>query len=1342
MSILLAVLALSIVALTIAGASWTVMRREKTRLGFLFATTQALLEARDLDVASVEVLRRASVRFGADCAELTLLPEGGTGAAFRTTVRAGEPVEVMRSSDLEDDDIALTPPIYGVVHIAEAAFDPWVVRLCGRLGVSRGLAVTLRHGSRTVGYLALGMRISDSRESRADDEQLEELANQVALTIERSRLHEGLARLAALQSELADRAFHDPLTQLANRALFIDRMERALLERDPERHVVSVVSVHLEDLGRINAEQGHAAGDAVLVEVARRLHECLRRTDTAARLGGDEFALLLPEVLHTREAELIAQRVVEALAAPVATDGGTVSVKASVGLACAGPEPVSAALLLRFATFAAQEAREAGSSTYRIHGGTTAGSADPNLAEELETALDEGELVLHYQPIVELRTGKILGAEALVRWQHPVRGLLAPLDFLPVAVECGLIERVEDYVIRTACEQLRRWQVAYPATPELAMSINVAPSELSRGRLVDRVTKCLARVEVDPASLILEVTENAVLEDLHSAITTFDALQRAGVQVAIDDVGTGYTSLAYLRRLPIDILKIARPLIAELGDPNSSGELARTVVTHGDTLHLALVAEGVELPLQVKRLNELGCGMAQGFLIARPCDPATMETLLDKGWLDPAVFGRVTPANGALVKVAAAKAAPLNGAPVNGALAKVSPAKVGPAEAALAEVAAANVAPMNGALAEVAPVTGAPAEAAPVNGAPAEAAPVNGAPAEAAPVNEAPAKVAAAEAAPVNGAPAKVAAAEAAPAGVVPVNGALATVAPGKVAAAEAGPVNGAALAKVAAAEVATAEVAAANGTLAKTAPAKVALAGVTPASVVVVNVAPVNGAPAEAALVTGALAKVAPADAAPAKAALADAAQVAGAPAEATPAKAAPADAAPVAGAPAEAAPVNGAALAKVAPAEVAAANGTLAKVAPAKAAPGNGAVAKTAPAKVAVAKTAPAEVAAANVAPVNGALAKAAPAKVAPAKVSRAKVARAKVAPMNEAPTKVAPADAAPLNGPLAKTAPANVSPMNGALAKVAPADAVPVHGPLAKTAPAKVALEGVTPAEVTAANVAPVNGALAKAAPVNGALAKVAPAEAASARVAPAKRSPVKRAAAKVAPAKRTPVKRAATKVAPAKRGSVKRVAAKVAPVKRVAAKVAPAKRTPLKRVAAKVAPAKRSPVKRVAAKVAPAKRGPVKRVAAKVAPAKRSPVKRVAPKVTPAKRGPVKRVAAKVTPAKRSPVKRPAAKVAPAKRGPVKRPAAKVAPAKRGPVKRVAAKVAPAKRSPVKRVAAKVAPAKRGPVKRVAAKVAPAKRGPVKRVPAKRVPATSQTGRSRRVPSAGAPARKSA
>jgi diguanylate cyclase (GGDEF)-like protein len=640
-----AVAALAVVALLMAVVSWAAVRREKARLGFLHTTSLALLESRDLNAASVDVLRRASIRFGADCAELTLIAETGTATAFRTTLRGGEAVGVMRSTDLEDDeDGALTPPIFGVIHIAQATGDPWVARLCSRLGTSRGLAVTLRHGSRTVGYLALGMRSSERRESPGLDQHLQDLATVVAMTIERSRLHEGLLRLAALQSELADRAFHDPLTKLANRVLFIDRIERALAERDRQRHVVSVISVELEDFRGINAEHGHATGDAVLVEVARRLDECLRRTDTAARLGGHEFALLLPEVLEAREAELIAQRVVETLAAPIATEGPIVSIHASVGLACAGPEEGSAPSLLRHATSAAQHAREAGSAAYRVHGGSPAGSSSLEVADELESALSMGELVLHYQPIVELRTGKILGAEALVRWQHPVRGLIAPQQFLPVAVECGLMERIDEYVMRTACEQLRRWQVAFPATPELAMSVNVAAGELTRGTLVDRVTRCLARAEVDPACLILELTENAVLENLHASIATFDAVQRAGVHVAVDDVGTGYTSLAYLRRLPIDILKIAPSLVAELGDPNSSGEPARTVVRHGEALRLALVAEGVESPLQVTRLNELGCGMAQGFHLAHPCEADVMEALLSRGGLDPGLFATTAPA--------------------------------------------------------------------------------------------------------------------------------------------------------------------------------------------------------------------------------------------------------------------------------------------------------------------------------------------------------------------------------------------------------------------------------------------------------------------------------------------------------------------------------------------------------------------------------------------------------------------------------------------------------------------------------------------------------------------------
>jgi diguanylate cyclase (GGDEF)-like protein len=640
---LAAVLAPTLV-LVIAGVIWVALRREKQRLGFLHSTALALLEARDPEAASVELLRRASRRFNASCAELTLIADTGTAAAFRTTLRDLEPVDVMRSTGADDDDgNAPVPPIFGVVHIAASIADPWVAQLAARLNVEGGLAVTLRHDGRTVGYLALGVRRLERRSARADDQTLQELANLAALTIDRSRLHDALLRLTTLQSELADRAFHDPLTHLANRVLFIDRIERALLQHDPERHAVSVVYVALAGFRRINTDYGHANGDTILIEVARRLHECLRRTDTAARLGGDEFALLLPEVLHPREAELIVQRVVEALAAPIEIRGHELTVSSSVGLACAGVEGGTAALLLRNAADAAREAREAGLGDYGVHGGVAPGPGDPDLPAELEAALDNAEFVVHYQPIVELKTGRILGAEALVRWQHPTRGLIPPLHFLPVAVECGLVDRIEAIVLQRACQQLRRWQHAYPATPELAVSVNLSAGALGRHDLVDQVSRCLEEVQVDPACLILEVTENAVLQDLHRAITAFDALQRAGVHVAIDDVGTGYTSLAYLRRLPIDILKIARPLVAELGDSNSSGELARTVVRHGEALRLALVAEGVETPLQVRRLNELGCAMAQGFHLARPCDAEAMEALLRRGWLDPAQFLRTAP---------------------------------------------------------------------------------------------------------------------------------------------------------------------------------------------------------------------------------------------------------------------------------------------------------------------------------------------------------------------------------------------------------------------------------------------------------------------------------------------------------------------------------------------------------------------------------------------------------------------------------------------------------------------------------------------------------------------------
>jgi diguanylate cyclase (GGDEF)-like protein len=1345
----LILLAVLIVALAAAGASWAVVRREKTRLGFLLETTQALLEARDLDFASVELLQRASVRFGADCAELTLLPETGTGA-FRTTVRAGEPVDVMRSGDLEDDDGTLRPPIFGVVHIAEAAPDPWATRLCGRLAVSRGLAVTLRHGSRTVGYLALGMRASQSPESRADDEQLQEFANQVALTIQRSRLHDGLVKLAALQSELADRAFHDPLTQLANRALFVERTERALLECDPERQVVSLVSVDLEDFRSINAKHGRAAGDAVLVEVARRLHECLRRTDMAARLGGDEFALLLPEVLHPREAELIAQRVVEALAAPVSTEGGSVPITASVGLACAKADDTSASALLRQATAAAKEAREAGSSTYRIHGGSTAGSTDADLAEELESALNKGELVVHYQPIVELRTGIILGSEALVRWQHPVRGLLTPLNFLPVAVEYGLIDRIEEFVMRTACDQLKRWQAAYPATPELAMSVNVSAGGLKSGSVVDLVTRCLARVGVDPSSLILEFTENVVLEDLHRAISTFDGLQRTGAHVAIDDVGTGYTSLAYLRRLPIDILKIARPLVAELGDPSSSGELARTVVRHGEAMHLALVAEGVELPLQVKRLNQLGCVMAQGYHLAPPCDAEAIEALLRKGGLDPGVYGRVRAVEAVVEKATLVTAAPAAVAPVtvssahvappNGARSSATAVTAIPAAVAAAQVAPSNGAPAKAASSSVAPViftpaAVTPAQVVPSNGAPAKAAsssvapviftPAAVTPAQVAPSNGGPAKAASSSVSPVIFTPAAVPPAQVAPAQRAPAALALATVTP-----AQPDLPNGAR------AKVAPAVVAPPNGASEKAARAAVAPVTVTPMKVAAAPIAPPNGAsatavPASVAPMTTAPMKLAPTKAAPAQTASAKAAPLNVVPTKAAPgrpttAKVAPVKASPEHLLPPEAAPATPAPV-TVTPTHVVPAHADMAQPAPAEAAS--------------------ATLASALVVPPNAAQAKVATVTVAPVKIARAKVARAKVAPAHTAVAKAAllnvvPAKAAPAKATTARVAPVKASPVDLVPPEAAPATPVPATVTPAQVAPAHADMAQTPPAEVASATPAsalvfPPNADQAKVAPVKAAPAKVAPAKTAPTKVTRAKAGPPKAAASKAVRGKAAPAKVTRAKVPSRKVARAKAGPAKVAPAKRAAAKVAPARRTPAKAVPAKRTPAKVAPAKRAAAKVAPARRTPTKvaptrRTPAKAAPARRTPAKAAPARRTPAKAAPASRTPAKVAPARRTP-----AKVAPARRTPAKAAPARRTPAKVAPARRTPAKAAPARRTP-----AKVAPARRIPAKAAPSRRTPAKVAPAKRTPAKVAPATRKSARPRRVPSTGARARNTA
>ena len=621
----------------IAGAgAWASMRRQQRTAVFMHRACRSLLAARDLDDATVELIRRACTHFRADIGVLKLFPTGPEGNAFRTSFRAGIATEVMEAVDADDDDElgGLAPD--GIARVQAMSLDERVTRVATRLGVGEGIAVALRHDGRAIGQLLLGRRSAKHPFSADDEALLREFGELVGLTLERSRLHDALVRVCALQAELADRAFHDPLTQLANRVLFVDRVDSALRRRESARDVVGVVHVDLDGFRLVNEEHGHLAADAVLVETAKRLQACMRRADTAARLGGDEFAVLLVELIEPREAELIAQRIVNSIAQPFAVQGMSLSLTASVGLATASVGAVSASQLLRRAANTLESLRHGEEEP-----ALAANEPAPPLgavAAELSAALSRRELLLHFQPIVELESGTILGAEALVRWAHPQRGVLPPADFLPAAEESGMSAAIGGYVMRSACKQIRHWQEMFKTDPPLAIAVNVSASELRAAGFTAGVLDIVRETGVDPGCLIIEVTENAVLDDLPDAIAKFDALQRGGVHVAIDDVGTGYTSLAYLRRLPIDILKIARPLVSELGDPAASGELARTVIRHGHALRLVLVAEGVEGAVQVRRLEELGCTMAQGFHLARPGDAAAMEAMLEGGALDPRAF--------------------------------------------------------------------------------------------------------------------------------------------------------------------------------------------------------------------------------------------------------------------------------------------------------------------------------------------------------------------------------------------------------------------------------------------------------------------------------------------------------------------------------------------------------------------------------------------------------------------------------------------------------------------------------------------------------------------------------
>jgi diguanylate cyclase (GGDEF)-like protein/PAS domain S-box-containing protein len=412
-----------------------------------------------------------------------------------------------------------------------------------------------------------------------------------------------------LEEQLIHQAFHDPLTGLANRALFRDRVSHALALAQRRGHPITVLFLDLDDFKLVNDSLGHAEGDRLLIAAAERFLSCARSTDTVARLGGDEFAILI-EGGEGRDGLL--ERLSAAMVHAFSLSGNQVRVTASIGVATATGGD-GADDLLRNADVAMYEAKRHGkgrSATYesRMY-------ADIRERLDLEAALrravERNELVLHYQPIVALRTGAIYGVEALVRWEHPQYGRLLPQHFVPLAEETGLIVQLGAWVLAEACRQLHAWRCAHPRVP-LAVSINISGRQLEGAGLADALRRALETSGVDPAMIVLEITESVLMQETAIVLERLRQLKALGVRLAIDDFGTGYSSLSYLQRFPIDILKIAKPFVEEVGQGADRSALARAIIGLGDTLRLDTIAEGIEMAQQRAALLELGCILGQG----------------------------------------------------------------------------------------------------------------------------------------------------------------------------------------------------------------------------------------------------------------------------------------------------------------------------------------------------------------------------------------------------------------------------------------------------------------------------------------------------------------------------------------------------------------------------------------------------------------------------------------------------------------------------------------------------------------------------------------------------------
>jgi diguanylate cyclase (GGDEF)-like protein/PAS domain S-box-containing protein len=437
-----------------------------------------------------------------------------------------------------------------------------------------------------------------------------------------------------LEEELAHRAFHDSLTGLSNRAVFRDRVDHALARAARTGDGLTVLLLDLDGFKTINDSLGHDAGDELLIAVGARIHACGRESDTIARLGGDEFGILLEDEGDEARASSVADRVLQELAAPYRVGGRDVFVRASIGIATCVASDANMDDLIRNADTAMYAAKAAGKGRYEIFQPAMheRALAQFEVQADLQRALERGEFVVHFQPIVDFVTQRVTGMEALVRWQHPTRGLLGPFEFIGLAEESGLIVPLGRWVLREACAQAVAWRAQYPEASDLTISVNLSTRQILEPDVVAQVREILAETGLEPSALVLEITEGSLMQDVGTTMVKLRELKELGVRLAIDDFGTGSSSLAYLQRFPIDLLKIDKSFVDDVTAGESQGSaLVRAIVELAQTFELETVAEGIEEVEQLDQLRSFGCESGQGYLFARPLANEAIEALFREG---------------------------------------------------------------------------------------------------------------------------------------------------------------------------------------------------------------------------------------------------------------------------------------------------------------------------------------------------------------------------------------------------------------------------------------------------------------------------------------------------------------------------------------------------------------------------------------------------------------------------------------------------------------------------------------------------------------------------------------